>query len=396
MSLLLASPNSAQMPAVAPVLTPEPAASPTLFVMGFVDLVDDPRLDPDYAYNMVAVRPWGPAVDGAQLGIDDAAQIGRAINVEFSLRHVSGTTVDELAAAIVGWVADGIHFVGADLPAAMLLELSDSVRDLPVTIFNTSAQEDVLRGASCRFNVIHTIPSDRMLTDSLVQYLVSKRWRNILVLQGPDPRDAEILTALRASTSILGARIANVRPFTYSTDPGNREQNNVALMTAGGGYDVVYLIDADGEFARYAPFVVNDPRPVVGSAGLVPLAWHWSWERSGAPQVNARFEDLNGRRMGEHDFAAWAAVRAVTQGVLRSRSTEYEPVRDYILGERLNLDGSKGYAMSVRPWDHQMRQAIVLSTGNAVVQLAPVEGFLHQTNDLDTLGVDAPQSQCRF
>jgi hypothetical protein len=43
-----------------------------------------------------------------------------------------------------------------------------------------------------------------------------------------------------------------------------------------------------------------------------------------------------------------------------------------------------------------MRQAILLATGNAVIALAPIEGFLHQTNDLDTLGVDAPQSECRF
>lgn len=396
--MLLAGPNHAQTPAPAPAPTPaQPAAPPAPMVIGFVDLADDPRFNPDWAYAMVPGRRWGPAVDGARLGLGDAAQIGRAINVEFSLRHVSGANVDELAAEIGAWVAEGIHFVGVDLPAEMLLALADRVRNLPVTLFNTSAREDTLRGADCRANVIHTIPSDRMHTDALVQYLVFKRWRNILVLQGPSPRDAQMLESLRASANLFGARIVNVRPFLFTADPEARELNNVALMTAGGGYDVVYVIDDDaGEFARYVPYVVNDPRPVVGAAGLVALAWHWSWERQGAPQVNDRFEDLTGRRMTDTDWAAWAAVRAITQGVLRSRSTEYELARDFILGDRMNLDGYKGFPMSVRPWDHQLRQPMLLAIENATIQLAPVEGFLHQTNDLDTLGVDAPQTQCRF
>ncbi len=33
---------------------------------------------------------------------------------------------------------------------------------------------------------------------------------------------------------------------------------------------------------------------------------------------------------------------------------------------------------------------------NAVIGRAPLEGFLHQTNTLDTLGRDQPESACRF
>jgi ABC transporter substrate binding protein (PQQ-dependent alcohol dehydrogenase system) len=236
-----------------------------------------------------------------------------------------------------------------------------------------------------------------MLTDSVVQYLVSKNWRNILVLQGPSEADAETAASLQRSVAFFGARVVDTRPFLLSNDPRAREEGNMALVTAGANYDVAYVIDNDGEFARaYAPYQATTPRPVVGASGLVPLAWHWSWERSGAPQVNDRFEDLHGRRMDDRDWAAWIAVRAVTQGALRSQSTEYQAMLDFILGERMNLDGAKGFPLSVRPWDHQIRQSIVLATGNAVIALAPIEGFLHQTNDLDTLGVDAPQSECRF
>ncbi len=364
--------------------------------IGFVDLTDDPRYDPDYAYAMVPVRPLGRAEKGAELGIADAAPIGNVIHADFTLRHVEGADVAELVAAIDGWVSEGVHFVLADLPGPELLELADAVADQPVTIFNVSAPDDNLRGEACRINLIHAYPSNRMLTDAMVQFLVSRHWRNILVLQGPSAQDQDTVDALRQSVSFFGGRIVDVRPVVLGNDPRNREENNVALVTAGANYDVVFIADSDGDFARYAPYWTNDPRPVVGSAGLVAQAWHWSWERSGAPQVNARFEDLAGRRMDGMDWAAWASVRAITQGVLRSQTTDYQAVLDYILGDRLNLDGAKAWPLSIRPWDHQMRQGIVLADGNAVLQLAPVEGFPHQTNDLDTLGVDMPQSQCQF
>ncbi|MCW5695740.1 MAG: amino acid ABC transporter substrate-binding protein [Bauldia sp.] len=375
----------------------DPAAEPppTEFVIGFVDLAQDARFDDRHAYYMVPVRPWGRPVAGAELGIADALITGAAIGVNFSLTAARGNDVAELVAAVEEWVAAGVGFVGVDLPAAQLIELSDAVADLPVVLFNVSAHDDELRGASCRANVVHTIPSHRMMTDAMMQFLVLHRWTNILVLAGPSEADQQIVTAVRQSANQFGARIIDVRDFVLGTDPRNREQNNVALMT-NGNYDVVYVADSDGEFARYVPYETLNPRPVVGSAGLSALAWHWSWERQGAPQLNDRFEDVNFRFMDQYDWAAWAAVRAVVQSVLRSQSTEFGPVRDYLLGERMNLDGSKGNPMSVRSWDHQMRQGIIIATGNNSMQLAPVEGFLHQTNDLDTLGVDAPQSACQF
>jgi ABC transporter substrate binding protein (PQQ-dependent alcohol dehydrogenase system) len=365
--------------------------------IGFVDLTDDPRFDPDYAYNFVPVRPLGPAFDGAALGVADAQQIGGVIDVDFSLRRVSGAEVSELVAAIEAWVAEGIHFVLADLPGDEMLALSLAVADLPVTVFNVSAYDDRLRGESCQFNLIHTIPSRQMLTDSIVQYLVSKNWRNILVLQGPLAEDQATVDALTQSVNFFGARIVDTRSILLSNDPRNRDEGNMALVTAGANYDVAYVADADGEFARfYAPYQATSPRPIVGASGLVALGWHWSWDRAGAPQVNDRFEDMHGRRMDDTDWAAWAAVRAITQGALRSQSTEYGPMLEFILSDRMNLDGAKGFTMSVRPWDHQVRQVILLSTGNAVIEFAPLEGFLHQTNDLDTLGADERVSSCQF
>jgi len=56
----------------------------------------------------------------------------------------------------------------------------------------------------------------------------------------------------------------------------------------------------------------------------------------------------------------------------------------------------KGQKLTLRDWDGQLRQPILLSDGRGVVSISPQPGFLHQVTELDTLGVDRPESRCRF
>ena len=74
---------------------------------------------------------------------------------------------------------------------------------------------------------------------------------------------------------------------------------------------MVWVVDSDGEFARSLPYRTALPRPVVGDAGLVALAWHAQFERFGAPQVSRRFAKAAGRPMTAHDWAAWMAGKAL-------------------------------------------------------------------------------------
>ena len=62
----------------------------------------------------------------------------------------------------------------------------------------------------------------------------------------------------------------------------------------------------------------------------------------------------------------------------------------------LPLDGFKGYKLGFRPWDGQLRQPIPLVQPRALVSTSPQEGFLHPASELDSLGLDAPESQCRL
>jgi ABC transporter substrate binding protein (PQQ-dependent alcohol dehydrogenase system) len=159
---------------------------------------------------------------------------------------------------------------------------------------------------------------------------------------------------------------------------------------------VVFVADSDFDFVRTVPYHLVRPRPVLGSIDLEPVAWHWTWEHNGAPQVNSRFEKKSGgRHMEGADWAVWVAVKMIVQSVLRTRSTDFSQERVFILGDN-SFDGDKGLAVSVRPWDHQVRQAVLLAAPYEVVANAPIEGFLHQTNELDTLGDDRPESTCHL
>ena len=130
-------------------------------------------------------------------------------------------------------------------------------------------------------------------------------------------------------------------------------------MSAGvRDFDAAFVADAAFDFVRTVPYRLARPRPVIGAIDLEPVAWHWTWERNGAPQVNSRFDKKSGgRHMAGADWASWLAVKMIVQSALRTRSADFAAQRAFILGDG-RFDGAKGLALSVRPWDHQVRQAL--------------------------------------
>jgi ABC transporter substrate binding protein (PQQ-dependent alcohol dehydrogenase system) len=265
-----------------------------------------------------------------------------------------------------------------------------------VLLFNVSAEADALRGPDCFVNLMHLIPSTAMRTDALMQYVVARKWRDVLVLEGPDARDSDTVHALERSAKRFGARIVAKRPFVLGSDPRERHQNNLALLTAGASYDVVFAADESREFSRFLPYQTMSPRPVIGDAGLTAGAWHWAWDRDGGANVSRRFRRMTQRPMRSEDWAAWVGVKSIIEAVLRARSTDFAIVTAYLKGGEFRVDGSKGQALSFRRWDNQLRQPVQLSTQDAVIAQAPFTQFLHQSENLDTLGADRPDSACRF
>jgi len=375
----------------------QPPQPPARLTIGFVEIEGDARHEPIRAFERVVLKTRDHPFAGAQVGIDETTALVRVLKTEFVLERITVKSADAVALAVMQAVGRDIHFFIVDAPAEAFKPLAAAVKGRDVLLFNATAPEDSLRREVCAREIVHTLPSLAMSMDGLMQYLAFRKWRDILVLQGPAPADAVMTKAFENSAKKFGQRIVASKQFKAGTDPRERELNNPALLSAGTrDYDVTFVADDAFEFARQVPYQTVRARPVVGSIDLEPVAWHWTWEHNGAPQVNSRFQKLtNGRHMEGADWAAWIAVKMVVKAVQGTRTADFAKLREFILGGA-TFDGDKGLAVSVRPWDNQLRQAVLLAAPFSVVASAPVEGFLHRTNVLDTLGDDQMETPCKL
>ncbi len=365
--------------------------------VGFVEIENDPRYEPTRAYERIVLKTRNPAFIGAVVGIEEAGALARVLPVDFRLERITAKSAAEIPAAVLAALDGGTHFFLIDAPAAAYKPLAAAVHGRDALLFNVSEPDDALRRGLCAVEFVHVYPSRAQLMDGLAQFVVSRRWRDLLVFEGPSPADAVTAAAFTHSAQKFGARIVATKHFKPGSDPRDREQNDPALLSAiNRDFDAVFIADDAFDFARTVPYRLARARPVVGGIDLEPVAWHWTWERYGGPQLNSRFERKSGgRRMESGDWAAWMAVKMIEQAALRTDSADFGKLRAFILGDG-SFDGDKGLAMSVRPWDHQLRQAILLAAPYEVVASAPIEGFLHRTNELDTLGDDEPESPCHL
>ncbi len=368
------------------------------FTFLYVSVADDAHYAQTKSYTGLVLRDRKPPIDGAQAAIRESRIIGRSVGVKFSLEHVELESAENAADRLAGLIAKtAAKAVLLDLPPApfraVVGRFSD---DDDVVFFNIRHRDDTLRQSTCAQSLFHALPSNRMLTDALAQYLKSRGWTRILVLAREAQEDRNLADRFVASAKKFGLTIADRRAFVLGNDPRERDKNNIALLTGGARYDAVFLADGEGEFGRYVPYATFRPRPVVGTDGLVASAWHWTWERYGAPQLNQRFDRRASRRMAEEDWAAWVAVRSVVEAVARSASTDIAAIKQTLTADDFAVDLYKGVPGSFRPWDHQLRQPVLLHTYNAVIARAPIEGFLHKDNILDSLGIDQGESTCRL
>lgn len=338
--------------------------------------------------------PEDEGLIGARLGIRDNATTGRFLKLSYQLEERMLPVEGDPAHAVQELADKGVSLVITTLEAPALERALQAPAAAKITFLNAFAMDDSLRGEKCRPNVLHTIPSRAMLADGLAQALISKRWARWLLITGPQPADALYAAAIKRSAQKFGAKIVEEKQWTGEGDLRRSAQTELAAFTRSKDYDVVVVADEAGDFGDYLPFNTDLPRPVVGTQGLMPVAWHWTLENWGAGQLQNRFDSAAHRPMLSQDWAAWMAARAIGEASTRAASTDPTRVSAALKDPAFGVAGFKGVPLSFRPWDGQLRQPILLAWARALVSIAPFEGFLHPTNDLDTLGMDRPESTC--
>lgn len=340
---------------------------------------------------------------GAMLGVADDNSNGRFTGQTYTLDDIELKPGGNVAAAYASLAGKGDRLIVADLPAAQLLTLSDLAKKDGALIFNAGASDDRLRQQDCRANIIHAAPSRSMLTDALTQYLMWKRWTRWLLVRGSHKADQALAQAYRNSARKFGAKI--VGELLYKDTGGSRRsdsgsvqvQQQIPVLTQNTPtYDVMIAADESEVFGGYLPYRTWDPRPVAGSAGLMPTVWDGEYEQWGAVQLQNRFQAMFKRTMDARDYLAWMSARMIGEAVTRTGQTTPEGLRAYLISPKFDFAAFKSESVSVRSWDQQVRQPILLSDGRSLVSVSPQRGYLNPNSDLDTLGVDQPESKCKL
>lgn len=336
---------------------------------------------------------------GAVLATEDNQTTGRFIGMEFTL-ETRAVAPEAAENAIDALKAEGVGLVVVLANGAETLALADRAGP-GVLILNAGARDEALREQDCRANVLHISPSRLMTTDAVMQFLMWKKWPRLFLIHGSHPEDAALADAYRTSARKFGAKIVAERLFEDTggarrTDTGHvLVQRQIPVFTQGAEeHDVIVAADEADVFAAYLPFHGWEPRPVVGSAGLIPVTWMPALEAWGATQFQRRFEKLTGRAMREEDYQVWLALRVVGEAVTRTMSADPVAIRDYALSDAFELAAFKGQKVTFRPWNGQLRQPIMLTDRHVMVSVSPQDGYLHQVSPLDTLGRDRPETAC--
>ncbi|OED41288.1 hypothetical protein AB833_09735 [Chromatiales bacterium (ex Bugula neritina AB1)] len=365
------------------------------FLISYLSFADDEHYEKRRAYAGVTLKQQTRPLNGVTLGIRAARITGRSLGVRFELAEHQLDPEQDYVAEAVEWLLQNQSGAAIlDLPKKVTIEIAAALGGKPVILFNPRHRDNDLRGMQCFGQLFHTIPSHAMLMDALNQYLKSRNWSKVLMLTGPTEDDASLSLAYRQSAKKFAIRVVSDNPFVLGNDPRDRNKTNISLLTGRPKHDIVFVADSLGEFARYVPYQTYYSRLVIGSEGLQADAWHWAWERHGAPQLNQRFSRKFDTRMSAEQWAGWAAVKALTSAARMAKSIEYSELMAALSSQDLILDLYKGAPGNFRAWNNQLRQPILLRTHNAVVSRAPLEGFLHHRNTLDTLGIDELESDC--
>jgi len=351
------------------------------------------RLNVGKSFAGITVKPQRPVIRAVELALFESSVLFETLGVQASIQQVELDPASDLQEQLK--TVSQSSLVILDLPLDTMERVAPVTDQLNLVAFNVRHSDARLRESLCLNNLFHAIPSDRMYFDALGQFLIHRGWRKVLLVQGPSQRDSERAESLVESLKKFGATVVDQRIFTLSHHPDDRDSNRPDFLTGGVSYDVVAVIDSQKDYGRYLQYSTRSARPVVGDVGLIPSSWHFSLERYGAPQLNERYrafkeDDAVGSQvaMTDAEFAAWSAVKIITNSI-NSRQVGADLDLMSVLNDPASqVDLYKGTRGSIRSWNHQLRQPMLLATAEAVIAVAPMPKFLHPRHYVDTLGLD--------
>ena len=357
-------------------------------------------------------EPEDAGIDGANMGIEENNAGGRFMGHLYGLDVETAASPEDALTALKKLHESKHNYIIVDASAPTLLKLADWAKDKDILLLNVRATDVSLRQEDCRANVMHIVPDRYMLADALAQYLVKMNWKDWLVIHGSTPGDLAYTDAVKRAAERFGANIVDVREYV-DVSGGRRDSvgpvppakprkeasvDKTVVPTAG--YDVIMVADEDQLFGPLIPYRGGGaPRIVAGTTGLTATTWSPGHEKWGATQANNNFEKDFDRIMLPIDHQAYVAARTIGEAVTRNPDNDFTTVSAFIHGPDLQLAPFKGIKQQFRAWDGQFRQPILIATEKVPVSVSPQRGFPHASHpeiEVDTLGIDEPESTCKM
>ena len=355
------------------------------------------------------VEPKDAGVAGAKMAIEENNAGGRFTGHDYSLDVSTVSSADKAVEALQKFLDSGHNYIVVDASADTLLELADWAKGKDILLFNIRATDVSLRQENCRANVMHVVPDRYMLADALAQYLVTMKWTNWLLVHGSTPGDLAYADAVKRAAGRFGATIVDTREYKdisggrrddVGVVPPGRQADAGAALAAEPDYQVIVVADEDQVFGPYIPFRGGaNPRTVAGTAGLVATTWSPGHEKWGATQANNNFEKTFKRLMLPIDYQAYVATRTIGEAVTRNADADFATIAAFVHSPDIQLAPFKGIKQQFRPWDGQFRQPLIIATDKVPVSFSPQRGFPHASHpeiEMDTLGIDQPESVCKM
>ena len=355
------------------------------------------------------VEPKDAGVAGAKMAIEENNAGGRFTGHDYSLDVSTVSSAEKAVEGLQKFLDSGHNYIVVDASADTVLKLSDWAKGKDILLFNIRATDASLRQENCRANVMHVVPDRYMLADALAQYLVTMKWTNWLIVHGSTPGDLAYVEAVKRAAGRFGATIVDTREYKDMSGgrrddvgvvPPGKQASAGAALAAEPDYQVIVVADEEQLFGPYLPFRGGaNPRPVAGTTGLIATTWSPGHEKWGATQANNNFEKTYKRLILPIDYQAYVATRTIGEAVTRNPGNDFATVSAFVHGPELQLAPFKGIKQQFRPWDGQFRQPIIIATDKVPVSVSPQRGFPHASHpeiEVDTLGIDQPESVCKM
>lgn len=332
---------------------------------------------------------------GAQIAIKDSNKSARFLNQKYNLIEAISYKKEELINAYEKFVKEGNNYVVLNVEDDLLKELLAHNFSSKTLFVNAKSQNSNLRKNYCNNNLLHTISSNAMLYDGLVQFLVKRDFKNIFLISGEHEKDLLIKEDIKRSIKKFGAKIVKEKTWDNNSDIRRKANTEFPSFTQASDYDLILLADYHGDFGEFMYFNTWLPRPVAGTQGLTPVTWHKVIEAWGAAQMQSRFEKFSKRWMQSVDYSNWVAIRTIVTALTHTKTADLKTNINYIYSKDFELAAYKGRKLTFREFNGQIRMPVALVQPRALVSTSPQVGFLHPKTDLDTLGVASFEMECK-